>query len=325
MLVGTDVDLFANDLSIYRQYHDVHTFRTAVAGLMAMRNVARRFGRDIHCSRGLASIEPIPDIPMQKVVQQLVVNERRALMAWLRQVGPFWDDIRRHGANDYLECLGDIVTDTAVGEAAYRNLHGVKSGLISASPSDWTLSPIEVTWNREAEGQDNLRAVLENWWDTEALTERLQEEAPPILSWIDLRNTARIRFRSLTFTKQSFEPLLGVPFAKSGAERIVVLLDILDRFARAFDADGARTAEGNQIYRDYFTGDRSLFSDSSEREKRKFSEELTFPHPDNPEESLLCTWHGKERHLTLRLHFSWPVRSGEPVYIVYVGPKLTKR
>ena len=29
--------------------------------------------------------------------------------------------------------------------------------------------------------------------------------------------------------------------------------------------------------------------------------------------------------MTLRLHFSWPVRAGEPVYVVYAGPKLTKR
>ena len=31
------------------------------------------------------------------------------------------------------------------------------------------------------------------------------------------------------------------------------------------------------------------------------------------------------RRMTLRLHFSWPIRADEPVYVVYVGPKLTKR
>ena len=29
--------------------------------------------------------------------------------------------------------------------------------------------------------------------------------------------------------------------------------------------------------------------------------------------------------MTLRLHFSWPIRSGKPVYIVYAGPKITRR
>ena len=95
--------------------------------------------------------------------------------------------------------------------------------------------------------------------------------------------------------------------------------------ARAFDATGARTTEGQRIYQDYFTGDNALFSDSSDDEKHRFREALTFPHPNERGNSLFCTWHGKVRHLTLRLHFSWPIESGEPVYVVYAGPKLTRR
>ena len=122
-----------------------------------------------------------------------------------------------------------------------------------------------------------------------------------------------------------FDPLVGVPFAKSAADRILALLSILDHCANAFDAGGSRTSEGNRIYRDYFAGDNALFSDSSDSEKHSFRTRLTFPHPDKPGESLFCTWHGKVRHMTLRLHFSWPIRAGEPVYVVYAGPKLTKQ
>ena len=105
-----------------------------------------------------------------------------------------------------------------------------------------------------------------------------------------------------------------------------MLLGILDRFARSFDASGARTIEGQRIYQDYFTGgDNALFSDSSDDEKGDFGEALTFPHPDEPGSFLFCTWHGKVRHMTLRLHFSWPIACGKPVYVVYAGPKLTKR
>ena len=70
-----------------------------------------------------------------------------------------------------------------------------------------------------------------------------------------------------------------------------------------------------------------MFSDSSDKEtrKRRFREALTFPHPGERGSSLFCPWHGKVRHMTLRLHFSWPVRAGRPVYVVYAGPKLTKR
>ena len=319
------MDFFANEGSIHRQFHDPPTFCSALERLTGMRGVARRFGRDVYCHRTLAEAEPIPGIPMRRAVQLLAENERRALMIWLTRVGPFWDDLRRHDANDWLECRGEIVTDTAVGEAAYRTLGGIECALISATPSDWDYSPVEVIWNREAEGLDDQDATIENRRDAVALEARLKDAAPPIRSWADLADFSRIRCRSLTFADGCFDPLAGVPFAKSAADRILVLLDVFDRLANAFDTDGSRTPEGSRIYQNYFTGDNALFSDSSDYEKHHFRTELTFPHPDKPGESLFCTWHGKVRHLTLRLYFSWPVRANEPVYIVYAGPKLTKR
>ncbi len=79
------------------------------------------------------------------------------------------------------------------------------------------------------------------------------------------------------------------------------------------------------MHRDCFEGDRAWFSDSSDTEKSRFRRELTFPHPEEPAKSLFCPWHGKERHQTLRVHFSWPIQAGKPVYVVYAGPKRMKR
>ena len=319
------MEFFANEMSIHRQFRDLLTFDRALERLIGVRNVARRFDRNVYCHQAFVNAEPIPGLRMQQAVQHLAENKRRALMIWLTRSGPFWDDLRRHDADDWLECRGEIVTDTSVGEAAYRTLLGVECALISAVPSDWDYSPVEVIWNREAEDLEGPNATIENWRDAGALEEWLQDAAPPIRSWAELDDFARLRFRSLTFAERCFDHLAGVPFARSAVDRIIVLLDILDRFANSFDAAGSRTPEGGRIYRDYFTGDRALFSDSSDREKRNFRNELTFPHPARPGESVFCTWHGKVHHMTLRLHFSWPVRADEPVYVVYAGPKLTKR
>ena len=319
------MEFFANEMSIHRQFHDLPTFHGALGRLIGMRGVAGRFGRNVYCHRALVDAEPVPGVRMQQAVQRLADNERRALMIWLTRGGPFWDDLRRHDANDWLECRGEIVTDTAIGETAYRTLRGVECALISATPSDWDFSPVEVIWNREAEGLDHQNAALENWRDAAELEERLRHAAPPIRSWVNLGDVSKIRFSRLTFAVRCFDPLAGVPLAKSAVGRILELLSILDRFANAFDADGSRTPEGSRIYRDYFTGDNALFSDSSDSEKRSFRTALTFPHPDTPGESLFCTWHGKVRHMALRLHFSWPIRAGEPVYVVYAGQKLTRR
>ena len=321
------MDLLANDLSIHGQFHDTASFRGAFERLMAIRAVARRFDREVHCHRMLLAAEPMPDVPMQRALQRFSMDERRAAMRWLTHGGPFWDDHRQHGVADHLECRSDSVTDHAVGEAAYRTLHDMECALVSLAPSDWDFSPVEVAWRRADEGLDDRTVALANWRDAAALERRLRDTSPPVRSWGDLRRVSTSRFGSLTFAGDCFDPLEGAPFVKSAADRLLVLLDILDRFARAFDADGARTPEGYRIYRDHFTGieDQGLFSDSSVTEKRRFRRELTFPHPDDPGKFLTCTWHGKVRHPALRLHFSWPIRRGEPVYVVYVGPKITKR
>ena len=319
------MEFFANEMSIHQQFNDLPTFHDAVGRLMAMRNVARRFGLDVYSHRALLGVEPVPGVWMQQAVQGLGNNERRALLSWLTHHGPFWEDIRRHGAGDWLECRGELVTDSSVGEAAYRTMHGVECALISATPSDWDDSPVEVVWRRETEGLDDRNASLDNWWGGAALNEWLQDAPPPIRSWADLGELSRVRFTRLTFADRCFEPLAGVPFARSAADRMVFLLSALNSFANEFDASGSRTLEGSRIYREYFTGEEASFSDSSDSEKRRFRAQLTFHHPDRPGESMFCTWHGKVSRMTLRLHFSWPVRADEPVYVVYAGPKLTKR
>ena len=187
------------------------------------------------------------------------------------------------------------------------------------------IRPVEVIWRRKAEGSDDKAAILENWRDAITLEEGLRDAAPPIRSWDDLHEASMDRFESLIIAGNCFKPLDGVPFAKSSADRILALLGILDKLAQAFNTDGARTAEGQQIYQDHFMGDGASFSDSSNTEKNKFRKELTFRHPTDPEKDLFCTWHGKVRHMTLRLHYWWSGKADDPVFIVYAGPKITQQ
>lgn len=127
------------------------------------------------------------------------------------------------------------------------------------------------------------------------------------------------------FANDAFVPLRGHPFVHGAAERIQILHDTLNRFRGCFDDNGNRTPEGNRIYTDHFTGEKGWFSDSSATEKTEFESELTFAHPSEPGEYLFCSWHGKVKTPQFRIHFSWPVSASTPLYIVYVGPKITKR
>jgi len=266
---------------------------------------------------------------MPQAIQALGADERRALMQWLTRHGPFWEDAPHHSSDDWLEWNGEIVTDTAVGEAGWCCLNGIERVLVSLIPSDWEFSPVSVAWMSETGSRKTVD--IGNYW-TPASIEALLQAAPTLLdSWRRLEERARAQCTELKFAANAFAYLEGHPFVSGAAHRLLFILDTLHRFKSCFDADGRRTAEGNEMHQDFFTGKKgeggrgALFSDSSEGEKRKFKQEMTFKHPENPDTSIFCPWHGKVQTPQLRIHFSWPVRADEALYVVYVGPKITKR
>lgn len=316
------MELIFNDCSIHGQFHNLTTFGEAIERVMAIRNAARRFGRDLQCHRNLANACVMPDWTMPRAVQALGRDKQRAVMQWLTRHGPFWEDDRRHPSGDWLECNGELVTDTGVGEAAYCMSSGISRGLVSMDPSSWLISPLSVSWRDSGPMRD---VDIPNYWDSGVLEAALATAPVLLESWGDLATVARMRFPNLTFASDSFDPLYGQPFAKGAADRLLLRFGVLHHIKGCFNDRGERTSEGHGIYQMHFTGSKSWFSDSSDTEKSAFESELTFPHPERNGETLFCTWHGKVKSPQLRIHFSWPIRAYEPLYVVYVGRKITRR
>ena len=323
------MDFMVNDLSVEGQYVAIDDFEWAIGRVMALRDLTRRFGVEMFCHRNLLQAKVTSEMTMHGVVQKLNMNRRRAIMRWLTQHGPFWDDDRHHESNEYYECKKNVVTDTAVGEAAFCCLNGIDRGLISFTPSSWEWSPITV--NHILDDQNRKTVDILNFWDATDLEQFLEARPPTMGSWDDLKKLAIARFASIFISENAFDSLKGHAFSRAAAERLLFLFNILNQFVQCFDEDGRRTSEGHEIYRKFFTGKGggggrgSLFSDSSDQEKRDFEKDMTFTHPENPEQTLFCPWHGKVQTPPLRVHFSWPVRAHETLYVVYVGPKITKR
>jgi hypothetical protein len=310
-----------NDLSLHGQFPSVLAFQDAMRSIMLMRTKIQQFGRELYCHRHLAQAQVTHGLSMQQAIQQFNINERRALMGWLTQYGPFWEDERNHDPDDYLECRELIVTDTALGEAAFHCCYGRERHTISLNPSNWLYTPISVVWH--SENVANIDVI--NHWEINTLEPILKSSSPPIKSWEQLASVIKTRCPNLTFSGDSFQPLEGHPFVNSASQRIVELLETLNKFKICFDENGQRTAEGQRIYQDHFTGQKAWFTDSSDSEKNEFNNKLTFKHPNNHTESLFCTWHGKIKTPQFRIHFSWPISISEPLYVVYIGPKLTKQ
>lgn len=323
------MDFFVNDLSLEGQFGDVGKFKAALDSVMEMRHIAKRHGRELFCHRKLSQCQVTASMNMYQTTQCLPPSERRALLSWLTKHGPFWDDDRQHDPAEYLECRQTIVTETAVGEAAWCLFNGIDRGLVSFFPSNWEVTPLSVEWVRDDESRTAV--AVNNFWLPRVFQKFLEGVPHPLNSWDQLQEIALIQCPHLVFADDAFTFLAGHPFASSAAQRILFLLNILDRFTQCFDENGNRTQEGHELYRNFFTGKKgeggrgAAFSDSSETEKRLFKNGLTFRHPEREGETLFCSWHGKVQTPPLRFHFSWPIRANEPVYVVYIGSKITKQ
>lgn len=318
------MNFLMNELSIHGQFHTAGDFFKAVETLMEIRREIRRLGSEFYCHRDLAHAQVTAEACMAQVIQSMPLPKRRAWLEWLTRYGPYWTDDRQHSPDDWLELDGgEIVTDKAIGEVAFCVLHNLHRELISVNPSTWLINPVTVTWKKADEAPETVD--VRNHWSLDTVSQTLAALPPSFDSWRSLERLARNAFNNLTVSSNAFDALDGHTYVPGAAERIWIRLDTLNKLCGCFDDEGERTAEGDRIYANHFTGEKAWFTDSSAGEKNDFESDLTFQHPEKPDEYLFCPWHGKVKTPQLRIHFSWPIAAHRPAYVVYIGPKITKR
>ena len=315
------MDLLANELSVHGQFREDGSFWAAIERLMKMRTVAQRYDNEVHCGRRFLEVEPRPGVSLQAALRAVGHDELRPFLSWLTRSGPFWDDSRHHSPDEWLECRGEVVTDSSVGEAASRALSDFSCGLVSLTPSDWDYTPVRVFRRRGDEEPPADRVDLPNWSDPDALEEDLRTAPPGVRAWNDLERETR-RYRNLHFAPYCLDPLRGLPFSDGAVREILRRPDVLNRFAGLRGEAPATVGERRRLHQEHFRGRKAWFSDSSHDEKIDFGDKMTFRHPDRLGERLFCPWHGKVKIQQLRIHFSWPEM---PIYVVYIGQKITRR
>lgn len=316
------MDFLLNNLSLAGQFHDLLTFQIAVDTVMAIRQEIDRLGSSLYCHRSLVNALVGPNCVMQQAVRVFPRDKQLAWVRWLNTHGPFWDDLRQHDADDWIEVNGEPVTDSAVGEAAFCCIQGLPRELVSFNPSDWLFSPVNATWRRDDSPDE--AASIPNHWELGTVQKSLAANPPAIDSWVALNTFCRRAYTRLLIAGDAFHPLRGHPFVPAAADQIRVLLNVLNELKGCFDEEGKWTSRGLSLYNTYFVGKAPRFTDSSDPEKNQLRKQLTFPHPEKPGQHLFCPWHGKVRVNVIRIHFSWPIEADGPLYVVYVGPHITK-
>ena len=313
------MDLLLNDLSLHGQFPDAHAFQEAIGRIMEMNAIARRFRRRLYTRRDIIKRRVHAALLLREATQQLTGSQRTAFLSWVTKAGPFWEDYPRHDSDHLMQCGDEIVTDTAIGETAYRRGFDIDARLVSFDPSDWTYSPVTIQMDPE----DVIGVTVPNYWIPAELEDALENTPAPVASWDDLEMDVRTRLQRLTFSAECFDDLAGRPFVLSAADSIRIRLGVLNQLLGLIDESGRRTSEWNQLHQKHFRGTRAWFSDASAREKNQFRNEMTFPHPERSGEYLFCSLHGKVNRPPYRIHFAWPGSPGPPLYVTYVGWKRT--
>ena len=189
-----------------------------------MQRIARQFGRELHCHRNTVNRRINPSTSVFEAVQTFTQDEKRSILSWLTRYGPFWEDVPLHGPDNWLESDNEIVTDTALGEAAYCFTVGIDRRLVGLTPSTWDRTPIAVTML-----DDVPKAIqVDNYWTALELEEALSEAEPPITSWNQLEMVSISQFQRLRFSGEAFHPLRGLSFSPTAAAYIKSRLHTLD-------------------------------------------------------------------------------------------------
>lgn len=315
------MDLFLNELSLEGQFPSPADFRPALDTMMRMRELARRHGRAIRVPTALSGRAITGQLCLRDyAMRHADINVRRALLAWVDKDGPFIETDQLSQPGDDAVCLGRAVTGSSIVEAACRATLDTEVALAGFTPSAFDVHPLPVEL---AEAGQARRVEVENYWQQDRLHERLLVLAPAVGSWRDFDEAIRRDIPEIVFAPDAVR-LSGYGFNPGVAERLRRLLVMLATMKRSILPDGTYGQEWHERWEQWFRGGE-LFSDSSDGEKVDYDTELTFKHPEQPGTKLKCTWHGKVNTPKLRIHFSWPITRDSPLYVVYIGPKITRK
>lgn len=311
--------ILLNELSLDGQFSNMYEFLPSLQKIIGCRRELAAVQQPLHCSASSLLIRPVAEQQtLHQVLQQPQFKmQRRDLLLWLTKEGPFWDMPSTHdteAAYIYYMSPENLVVQTALAEAAHQIEQNIQAATVSFTPSDYQLNPLTVTWYDE-----NKSTEIPNFWELESVLRHVHTWEAPLDSWQMMIDRATERFSQLTFSPQWHEALNGQPFVPAISKRTMELLGILNQLK---EHNGRGSQAGRDIYQKFFTGENAIFSDESATNKARFQNELTFSLPSG--DSVFCPYHGKIRTQVFRLHFSWPISDEMPLYIVYLGPKITK-
>lgn len=309
-----------NEKSLRNEIRSSQELFEEIKSIMKARQFLLKGEMHIHCHRNFINYKFTNGETILSYIMRFDITERIDVINWLSKAGPFWDDDQLHLPMDLYFHDDEKVGGTSLAEAAAQLYCEEEYSVFSLANEKYSENKIIIAWRQQ---HCDLKFNIDNHISNESLEEKVKSSEKNIESWRQLEEVAKKVFLNIEFTEDCFVHLNRIPFYKAASKSIMEKLRVLDEIKNCFDESGGFTQEGNEIYQKHFIGEKAWFSDSSGAEKRDFSNEMTFKIKE--EDNRFCPWHGKVKTPQIRIHFTYPIEHQSPLYIVYVGEKITKR
>jgi hypothetical protein len=309
------MDFYLNELSLHSQFISADLFEDSLKAVLNCKEVINKFDHNLYINYSLHQSRVSAELTFKDAVFKLENNLKRYVANWINKAGPFLDD-NLHDGNFTFNNTN--INGSSLAHAAFKNYNSSSTSELSFTPSNFNLSPLTVEWSTKT---DKKSIDVLNFWGEDELQSFFAAQQPKIGSWESLLNYSKDNYTNLYFADNLLEILRPEPFSKAITERVMELLSVLNEFEGCLKNKNIERI--NEIRSNYFMGENACFTDESQGNKRKFKKELTFKHPEK-QTRLFCPFHGKIKHLYFRIHFNWPKKTSEKLYIVYIGPKITK-
>lgn len=313
---------YVNELALAEACAAANPEHAPLEALLEARRQYPALVSGLFCARNMPSTEVRPNLSLREVGGQLPPEKQRLLFEWTGKKGPFIDDDRQVMDQDLFLFGDDEVTELGLGEAARRILSSFSTAALSPvhnPTSRFAADPLVVVHGLHEE--PFARVPVPNFLESAALAEAIEAEWPEPKTWAELLTRARQRFDRLCIGDHCDQNLSRKPYQPHQGRRVLELLDVLQRLMQEMGEDGELSAKGRELQNQFFVGKNAWFTDESETRKHS-PERFTFPDPAG-QGTLTCSWHGKIRSDSFRLHFEWPVESPrEGLRVAYIGSHL---
>lgn len=317
--------LILNDLSVIRSVTNIDSLNHQLLGIVRLVASVKGAREIVGCSRNLVNnIVFDTKTLLSHVHERFPRDSRNQILAWLTNHGPFWDDARALVEFDSFVFAGIDVTEQGLGEVGRLTSLGVDAWSYSFELSDINFSKDTILISHSLEELVVGEYLAPNLYRVEAAVEKIKSLTPIYQSWEAMLERAVQEFEGLIFLDKPHLDLVATPFSQGAALRLFVLLSVLDKIAQSTNDDGSLTDIGKTVFEVNFVGEKPLFTDESDTNKREFKKDLTFR--DREGINVFAPWHGKVNTPKLRVHYEWPRPEGQKrIKVLYLGPKLTKR